>query len=243
MKYVYYLRSPEKTEQEQKQGIKSYLSNRGLLIGDCTNLPPEYDFADPDYTIGVRDLLSKLKKGDVLYVWDYLVLGKTLEEIHTSLLLGTKEGGTVIQCFDGTVANNEDSDGLAIINAIGIASRLELKLSRIAKTIKFSKPAPTSHEPSKKTVRSDDTYDPSKIIVRRYSERALLITGDSREYKDRIKEIGGLFNPKIDNGRPGWIVSVRKLSQLQKILVGANYTITPDCYLSKDDYNKINGEQ
>ena len=79
------------------------------------------------------------------------------------------------------------------------------------------------------TAVRDVSVEPSRIVVRRYSERALVICGDSRLYKEDFKRIGALFNPRIDNGRPGWVISVKRLNQLKDILADANCYFYPDC--------------
>ena len=225
MRYIYLL--PDSSEEEQRKGIKEYLSLRGIYPGDCTTLQSDYDYDDHAYDQGIRNLISGLKHGDTLYVWDFSSLAKSLENLYTNLLLGTNEGVSIVQCLDGTVASNESTESIAIVNAIGIASRIELKVSKIQRRQKYtasqeSKSASTS---SKSQISRVESFDPDKIVIRRYSDKSVIVCGDSREYKEAIKEIGGLFNPKIDNGRPAWIVSLRKLQQLQEILAGANYLI------------------
>ena len=236
MRYIYLL--PDSSEEEQRKGIKEYLSLRGIYPGDCTTLQSDYDYDDQAYDQGIRNMISGLKHGDILYVWDFSSLAKSLENLYTNLLLGTNEGVSIVQCLDGTVASNESTESIAIVNAIGIASRIELKISKIQRRQKYtasqeSKAASTS---SKSQISRVESFDPDKIVIRRYSDKSVIVCGDSREYKEAIKEIGGLFNPKIDNGRPAWIVSLRKLQQLQEVLAGANYVVLQDCYISRSDY-------
>lgn len=229
MKCIYYLRSPEE-EREQVQGIKAYFGEHNLNWGDCSIVPPDYDYYEPDYVLGIRELVGNLHEGDVLFVWDYMVLGKTLSEIHSNLLLATKDGATVIQCLDGSAANIFNPEGLSIINAIGLASRLELKLRKTSRTrVSASSRYSAKMADLNTTAVRDVSVEPSRIVVRRYSERALVICGDSRLYKEDFKRIGALFNPRIDNGRPGWVISVKRLNQLKDILADANCYFYPDC--------------
>ncbi len=236
MRYIYYL--PGNSEDEQRKGIKEYLSLRGIFPGDCTTLQADYAYEESEYDLGIRNLISSLKEGDTLYVWDFSSLGKSLESLYTNLLLGTNDGVSIVQCLDGTVASNESAESIAIVNAMGIASRIELKISKIQRKQKYSgsQEAKASNKKSSPVIQG--TSDPEKIVVRRYSEKSVLVCGDSREYKDAIHGIGGIFNPKIDNGKPAWIVSLRKLQQLQEALAGANYVILQDCYISRKDYVK-----
>ena len=238
MRYIYYL--PGKSEEEQLKGIKDFLASRGVYPGDCTKLQPDYSFEDRNYAQSVRNLISDLNSGDVLYVWDFASLAKSLEELYTVLLLGINKGLSIVQCLDGTVASNDSSESIAIVNAIGIASRIELKVSKIQRVQRNTaqKESKTNQISKKAQANRPESYDPNKIIIRRYTDKSVIVCGDSRDYKDAIKAIGGLFNPKIDNGHAAWIVSLRKLPQLQEALAGANYVVQQDCYISRSDFNK-----
>lgn len=55
----------------------------------------------------------------------------------------------------------------------------------------------------------------------KYSEKAYAIFGETRPLKDKLKEIGGKFNPYLkENGEksPGWIFSAKKLDQLKELV-------------------------
>jgi len=236
MRYIYC--NPDSSEAEQRKGIKDYLSTRGIYPGDCTTLQSDFSYDDHGYDQGIRNLVSTIGTGDILYVWDFSSLGKSLESLYTVLLIGANNGASIVQCLDGTVASNDSAESLAIINAIGIASRIELKISKIQRRQKYSTNPESQTTPNKKRSQTvkQDSYDPTKIVVRRYSEKSVIVCGDTRDYKDAIHEVGGLFNPKIDNGRPAWIVSLRKLKQLQAALAGANYVVMQDCYISRKDF-------
>lgn len=232
MRYFYCL--PGSSEAEQKKLIREYLAPRGIYSGDCTMLQSDYRYDEQGYDQGIRAIISNLEYGSILYVWDFSYLGKSLESLYTNLLLGTNNGISFVQCLDGTVASNETTESIAIVNAIGIASRIELKISKIQQRQRYTK-AQSAISPM---VNTNGSAPPDKIVIRRYSEKAVLVCGDSREYKDVIKGIGGIFNPRIDDGRAAWIVSLRKLAKLQEVLAGANYVISQDCYISKQDFGK-----
>ena len=242
MRYIYYLSG--NSEDEQRKGIKEYLSLRGIYPGDCTTLQSDYSYEESEYDQGIRNLISGLKDNDTLYVWDFSSLGKSLESLYTNLLLGTNEGVSIVQCLDGTVASNDSPETIAIVNAIGIASRIELKISKIQRRQKYA--APQENKLAASGIKSisvpADSYDPDKIIVRRYTDKSIIVCGDSREYKEGIKAIGAIYNPRINNGRGAWIVSLKKLHLLQEALAGANYVVMQDCYISKADYQAKQGD-
>lgn len=57
------------------------------------------------------------------------------------------------------------------------------------------------------------------VTVEEYSERALVVRGDTKPIKDELKAIGGRFNAKLKGG-PGWIFSKKKADQLDALLSG-----------------------
>lgn len=59
-----------------------------------------------------------------------------------------------------------------------------------------------------------------KII--NYSEKAIAIIGDTISIKDKLKEIGGRYNPRLTCGA-GWIFPKSKKEQLNKILLDYPY--------------------
>lgn len=238
MRYIFY--KPGENETEQQKGIKEFLSSRGIYPGDCTILQSDYRFDDSSYELGIQGLISGLSEDDVLYVWDYAFLAKSLEGLYAILLVGINNGVCIVQCLDGTVASNESAESLAIVNAIGIASRIELKVSKVQRIQRFSSLKAPKANISVKNTRDlrQSSNDQKKIVVRRYSEKSVLVCGDSREYKDAIHNLGGIFNPKIDNGRAAWIVSLRKLKQLREALAAADYDVLQDCYISGKDFTK-----
>ena len=59
-----------------------------------------------------------------------------------------------------------------------------------------------------------------KII--NYSEKAIAIIGDTISIKDKLKEMGGRYNPRLTCGA-GWIFPKSKKEQLNKILIDYPY--------------------
>jgi ribonuclease BN (tRNA processing enzyme) len=54
-----------------------------------------------------------------------------------------------------------------------------------------------------------------------YSEKAIAVFGDTRPVKDRLKELGGRFNPKLTHEgqkQAGWIFSKSKENELRNLL-------------------------
>ena len=123
MKYVYF--APNEQEKEQRQGVKEYLSLRQIYMGDCTTLLSDYEYGDTKYDSGVKYMLSSLKEGDVLYVWDLSALAKSLTNLYTNLLFSNSRGIIIIQCVDGEVLSPETDETSALIRGIGIASRID----------------------------------------------------------------------------------------------------------------------
>lgn len=59
------------------------------------------------------------------------------------------------------------------------------------------------------------------IRLVKYSEKAYAVFGETKPLKDKLKEIGGKFNPYLkENGQTqkGWIFSAKKLEQLKELV-------------------------
>lgn len=59
-----------------------------------------------------------------------------------------------------------------------------------------------------------------------YSEKAIAVTGDTRDHKDELKAAGGRFNAKLSCGA-GWIFSKKAVKTLEAIIAKANGGETP----------------
>lgn len=72
-----------------------------------------------------------------------------------------------------------------------------------------------------------------------YSEKAIAVVGDTIVYKDKFKQLGGRFNPRLSCGA-GWIFSKKVEKQLKEILNGGNVehstTKNTDCKELIDEY-------
>ena len=50
-----------------------------------------------------------------------------------------------------------------------------------------------------------------------YSEKSIAVIGDTKNIKESLKEIGGVFNPRLRCGA-GWIFSKRRWQNLRSFL-------------------------
>ena len=52
------------------------------------------------------------------------------------------------------------------------------------------------------------------VAIERYSERSIVVRGDTRPHKDSLKDMGGVFNRGLKNSEgvcsPGWIFSIKR---------------------------------
>lgn len=56
-----------------------------------------------------------------------------------------------------------------------------------------------------------------EINIVAYSDKAIVVTGDTKPIKDKLKELGGSFNPRLSCGA-GWVFPKRKLAEITKAL-------------------------
>lgn len=77
----------------------------------------------------------------------------------------------------------------------------------------------TIQEPKPETIQEEtkETAEETKInlILSEYSEKAIVLRGDTKAIKDQLKEIGGSFNFKLKGGA-GWIFSKKRESEIRK---------------------------
>lgn len=59
--------------------------------------------------------------------------------------------------------------------------------------------------------------EPGSVQIIDYSEKAFAVIGDTKPIKDKLKELGGRFNPRLTCGA-GWIFSKTRLNALQAAL-------------------------
>jgi hypothetical protein len=76
---------------------------------------------------------------------------------------------------------------------------------------------PEKEEPKKEIIEAENLG--CQLV--NYSEKAVALFGNTKPIKDKLKEIGGRFNPFLNNNgekMAGWIFPKSKLSELQTIL-------------------------
>lgn len=84
-----------------------------------------------------------------------------------------------------------------------------------------SKEETPTYEDSEKSQVQESPSAPSSFLLVDYSEKAIALFGNTRAIKDQLKELGGRFNPGLNDGgskRAGWIFSKRKETELRSLL-------------------------
>lgn len=61
--------------------------------------------------------------------------------------------------------------------------------------------------------------DAPRFQVIDYSEKAIAVVGDTRDIKDKLKALGGRFNPRLSCGA-GWVFSKKQRAEVEKLLQG-----------------------
>jgi hypothetical protein len=53
------------------------------------------------------------------------------------------------------------------------------------------------------------------IIIEDYTVKSFVVYGDTKVYKDKLKELGGRYNPNLSVG-PGWFFSNKKKEEIME---------------------------
>ena len=64
-----------------------------------------------------------------------------------------------------------------------------------------------------------------QLSLHNYTEKSVAVFGDTKPFSDRLKELGGRYNPNLTlNGEktPGWIFSNKKKEELQQLINNIN---------------------
>lgn len=66
-----------------------------------------------------------------------------------------------------------------------------------------------------RTTRRNDKYifEHNGVTAEKYSERSFVLRGDTKKYKNEIKNLGGRWNPSLRDGC-GWVFSLKKLDDV-----------------------------
>lgn len=62
-----------------------------------------------------------------------------------------------------------------------------------------------------------ETVEPGKIRAIEYSSKSFAVIGDTKQYKDDLKALGGRFNFRLSCG-PGWIFPNSKIEEVKELL-------------------------
>lgn len=58
----------------------------------------------------------------------------------------------------------------------------------------------------------------SQPLIETYTDKCFILVGGTRPYKDKIKELGGTWNPKLKDGKKGWVFPETKRDEVQSWL-------------------------
>lgn len=75
----------------------------------------------------------------------------------------------------------------------------------------------------KQTTMRTTKKNGSAIRIADYSEKAFVVRGDTKPIKDKLKTLGGRFNPYLKDGNgsfAGWVFSKKKQSEVARKLKG-----------------------
>ena len=74
-----------------------------------------------------------------------------------------------------------------------------------------------NHTLEQEQKQAEAKAETGEIYIEEYSDKALVVRGDTKPVKVTLKEIGGKFNPKLKGG-PGWIFSKKKETDVKEAL-------------------------
>lgn len=139
---------------------------------------------------------SQLEVGDII-----CRLRENSEECYYTFSLVYKSGAHICERLCDENGNKKESHG----HAIKFLKR-KFFVKRFPKETKGKpKPMPKVSETARK--------EPSRIEIKDY-KNAILVTGDTRPMKDKLKYIGGLWNSRLG----GWIFPKSKRGEVEKLL-------------------------
>ncbi|GEM_PF-3093961 len=64
-------------------------------------------------------------------------------------------------------------------------------------------------------------FDADELKVVDYSEKAIVVTGNTKLFKTEIKKLGGRYNPRLKCGQ-GWVFSVKKRDEVEDLVKWIN---------------------
>ncbi len=64
-------------------------------------------------------------------------------------------------------------------------------------------------------------FDVEELKVEDYSEKAIVVTGNTKLFKTEFKNLGGRFNPRLKCGQ-GWVFSAKKRGDVEALVKWIN---------------------
>lgn len=64
-------------------------------------------------------------------------------------------------------------------------------------------------------------FDVEELKVENYSEKAIVVTGNTKLFKTEFKKLGGRFNPRLKCGQ-GWVFSAKKRDDVEALVKWIN---------------------
>ena len=64
-------------------------------------------------------------------------------------------------------------------------------------------------------------FDVEELKVVDHSEKAIVVTGNTKLFKSEIKKLGGRYNPRLKCGQ-GWVFSVKKRQEVEDLVKWIN---------------------
>ena len=65
------------------------------------------------------------------------------------------------------------------------------------------------------------------LTYEEYNDRSLAVRGDRKKYSDKLKDIGGRWNPRMKDGE-GWLVPKENIDELKNIISSINNSNTTE---------------
>lgn len=175
----------DKKIQKQKEKIESKTDT--LKIAITTSLQ---SYIDP------RLVVAWCKKNKV-----------KLEFIYTSTLMKRFKWAISMTDKDWDYVNT-DLIGNKELNPIS-----EEDLKKRSRSVTISKGGSRSRSKSISSISSGEDEESDEVRAIRYTDRSILVKGDTKSMKDQLKEIGGKWNPTLK----GWIFSIKKEDEIKEL--------------------------
>ena len=77
-----------------------------------------------------------------------------------------------------------------------------------------------------------------------YSEKAIAVIGETKQHKDKLKELGGSFNPRLSCGA-GWIFSKKRLDDVKAYFLSLKTAEQDNNIQSKEnaEFEQVNSQE